>query len=141
MCPGNRFIDAVINQHEADVANIFTKYFQGRGIKNDKDNEESMADKPKDFESPYRAAEVTEPPKPKTRLVLYERSGEVPKAFLSGAILFSAFSWLFILAAAFCFREPFMRIVWMLNRPLIVILVMCLFWCIGYLRVKRVPVE
>lgn len=123
------------------MANIFIKYFRGKGVQNTKDNEEHMAYKPEDFENPYRAAEVTEPPKPKTKLVLYERSGEVPKVLLSGVILTSAFSWLFILAAAFCFREPFMRIVWMLNRPLIVILVMCLFWCLAYLRVKRVPVE
>lgn len=127
--------------NEADMANIFTKYFQGRGIKSTKNNEESAADKPEDFENPYRAAEVTEPPKPKTKLVLYERSGDVPKVILSGAILIAAFCWLFILAMAFCLREPLMGIVWMLNRPLIVILVMCLFWCIGYLRVKRVPVE
>jgi hypothetical protein len=125
------------------MANIFTRYFRGRGVQNTKDNE-NMAPPPDDTlltDGPYRGQQVTEPPKPKTRLAFYEREAGSIKGVLEALIAAFSVIWLIALAFLFCLRAPFMGTVWFLNRPLIVILVMCLFWCIGYLRVKRVPVE
>jgi len=120
--------------------NIFTKYFRGKGVQNTKDDE-NMVNQPEDYiVSPYRDQEVIEPPKPKTKLITSVKDG-VWRVPFESLIRSAAFVWCCALATLFCFRFSLMGIVWMLNRPLIVILVMCLFWCIGYLRVKRVPVE
>jgi hypothetical protein len=121
------------------MANIFTRYFRGRGVQNTKDSED-MAPPPDDaafYGHPFREQEVTEPPKPKTKLAFYECGAGSIKGVLEALIAAFSVIWLITLAFLFCF----LGMVWFLNRPLIVILVMCLFWCIGYLRVKRVPVE
>ncbi len=123
------------------MANIFTKYLRGKGIQNTKDDE-NMAPPPDDaaeYGYPFRTQEVVEPPPPKTKLSFYEREGKL-KSFLSAIIT----AWLFI---DFCWAAVMFVCkfdILMYEGPLrflAVILVMCLFWALAYLRVKRVPVE
>lgn len=120
--------------------NIFTKYFRGKGVQNTKDDE-NMVNQPEDYiVSPYRDQEVIEPPKPKTKLITSVRESNW-RGFFEALIGSCIFVWCCALAVAFCFRVPTSGIIYYMNRPLIVILVMCFLWCVAYLRVKRVPVE
>ena len=121
------------------MSNLFTKYFQGRGLKQMREEEEQrMAAEPQDDEGanggPYRASD---PQPDKMKWVTYEKPGSRSSWLLSFPKTLGKFliAWLIFLYT-FNFSRP------MYDAPIRLyqcIAMLCLVWCVMYARIKKVP--
>lgn len=136
MC-GNQFVDAVIAHHmtEQDPMNLFTKYFQGRGLKQMREEEEQKVAQEETLNSPYRSSD---PQPDQMKWITYEKSGSRSSWLLTFTQKLGKFlvAWLILLYTANCSRP-------MYDAPIRLyqcIAMLCLVWCVTYVRFKKVPV-
>lgn len=145
MSTSAQFTDALVADYIArgePMSNLFTKYFQGRGLKQMREDEEQkMAAAPDDnaaygaSDGPYRASD----PQPgEMKWVTYEKSGSRSSWLLTFTQKLGKFlvAWLILLYTANCSRP-------MYDAPIRLyqcIAMLCLVWCITYVRFKKVPV-
>lgn len=140
MSTSAQFTDALVADYIArgePMSNLFTKYFQGRGLKQlREDEEQKMAAAPDDTVEggPYRASD---PQPDKMKWVTYEKPGSRSSWLLSFTQKLGEFliGWLILLYTANC-SSP------MYDAPIRLyrcIAMLCLVWCVMYVRIKKVP--